>query len=544
MKLLLRLFRFEVLAVALLCSASAGAQVVASDIAVIQDTDGKIMEAVAMPDAYLGAASKKFFETHQDRYDAIFVYSAINLDMLSNTQQGWPVISSTRGIGRDKLYNLTRAFGSMSGRLRQAVKMGAINTMPDDPDATYTGLPLWNGLTGVELVAHEFGHHWLASIIFKTSDGKRHCMSRGFAPTTSDGGLPEPGDCDGYQENDFNQHWSYYFNSRSLMYGMFYEETGPGKFKIWYDQPKYSELDQYLMGLRSPGDVPPMFALLDADGYIGMGSDAMPSRIKYSNAKEVTGTRFDFTIADVIRENGERWPTQERCHWKAAVIVVANPMNQATPKMIDKMVRYANRWEEFYSYATDGRGSMDLTIDGRGGGTESCPSGTGPITPVDPGPEAMPDNAEDSGVLPDDSGPSDHGPTLPDWSHIDFGGESATTDTALPPRDGTAEDLQAEGDMQDSGTCTPGTLQCYGNMIQKCALGGKTWTNVRSCFDSGQVCIGDGTCDESGRKGGGCAAGPLTPGATGTLLLGIVLTLMALASRRRIPGISRRKQAV
>ncbi len=506
----------------------ASAEVLPSDIAVVDDTDGKITEQVSTPNGYLAMATKKFYLTHADLYDAVFVFSAVDISgMLTNVQQGWPVRNDTKGIGRDLLYNKTADFGSR-GRLRQAVKMGDIRTLNDDPDKTYTGLLFFDGLTCIELMAHEFGHHWMASIKFKTEDGVTHCLDRAWEGSSE----PQPGEilCDGWSEQGYNQHWSYFFNSKSLMYGMFYEETSPGNFKMWYDVPKFSELDQYLMGLRGPGEVPPLFALNGPDGLPPMGSASMPQRIRYEDAKNVTGQRFDFTITDIIRENGERRPAREPCHWKGVIIVVASKSAPATPKILEKMARYANRWESFYSYATDGRGSFDMTIDGRGYGTDTCPSGNAP--PPDQGPEPVPEQVIAEEVPSEDASVAEDGFGPPDWAGIDLGGgEAIAGDEDAAPREVVGgEDGATTGEIPAGGICVPGARKCDGNSVRECSPDGMSWGLVRNCADLGMVCTGQGACVEKEKTSGSCDAGH-RPASPSWLL--VLLPLAAWSLRRR-----------
>lgn len=555
-----------VLTAAMVLALPATAQVVRSDIAIVRDLDGKISEAAATPNAYLGLIAKKFYQEHLDRYDAIFVFSAIPLSFLTNVQQGWPVRQHTKGIGR-MTYNMGSDFGS-KGRLRQAVKMGDINILHDDPDKPYTGIPLY-GLTGIELMGHEFGHQWLVSISFDKGDGQgKHCMARGWESP----GENQLGDeqCDGASINGYNQHWSYYADSRSVMYGSTIEDQGGGQFRVRLtDEFKFSPLDQYLMGLRGPDEVPPMMIV---DTGWRDGSGALPSTIAKDAA--VTGTRVDVRIEDIIRAEGERDPPFELCHWKGVIILVDSPANPATPKMLDKLVRWGNRWEEYYSFATDGRGSFDLTLDGRGVGTVGCPSGTGPL-PVDPSPEPMPDVVEppQEVVTPTDVvQPTDNGPLPPDLAGIDSGDDpgeardsvapsdgttsqdgtpaldvTTTSDgtaaqdgttgldgtaskDAVRPRDGTITDRTGEGGLPPNAICEPGVMECDGTVVRQCSGDGTYWGIRYDCAASNLVCLDGGTCG-SRPKGGGCAAGSTTAPSAAWFLL--VLPLLALVARRR-----------
>ncbi|MBM4397237.1 MAG: hypothetical protein FJ087_16325 [Deltaproteobacteria bacterium] len=254
-------------------------------------------------------------------------------------------------------------------------------------------------------MAHEFGHHWMASVTFDRGDGAGpHCALRGYQFS---GPLP-PKLCDGGAPAGFNQHWSYWFDSGGVMYGNRIEDLGGGRFRTRNDGLKYGPLDQYLMGIRAAEEVGPLF-LVDVGTL--QGSGAFPAA---GGADEVfQGARVDFTVEDVIRAVGPRKPFPDRCHWKAAVVAVHPKGKPPTAAQLDKLVRYANGFEAFYAKATDGRGSIDLTIDGRGEGTAGCPAdGVAPAPdtvaePV-PGDDAapVPDFASDAAgeVAPDNAG--------------------------------------------------------------------------------------------------------------------------------------------
>jgi len=460
-----------------LCSTAFG-EVTNLDVALIEDKDGSLSDTMtqAMPNVWLQKAACLFYATHDDRYDALFVFTTIPMSMLTNVQQGWPVRQISKGIGRTPS-NQTAQFCAKKGRLRQAVKMGTLSVLPNNPDDRYTGIPGY-ALSGVELMAHEFGHQWLASITFMKEDGVRHCYIRGYEPMSQE---VQPGDCDGGKPEDFNQHWSYYFNSHSVMYGSFIEDLGNGRFRLYYKNPKYSELDQYLMGLRLKEEVPPMFLIETQNGL--SGSASLPSTA-WASGVEVEGQRVDFTIDDVIRAEGEREPPLEPCHWKGALILAYPAGKPPSVTDIQKVVAYGNRFESFYDYATDHRGSFDLTIDGRGAGTLSCPA-SGIIPPevveqADTGGEVQEDAREDKG-----------------W-FLDFG----------PPPETIVlgEDVFDLG--QEGGRCVPGSVFCHPFVasVVKCNNDGTSWTLVEDCRSKGMRCE-EGKCvSEVSGSGGGCNA--------------------------------------
>lgn len=508
----------------------ARAEVVKSDVTVIVDYDGSIASAAMTPDAFLRAVTCNFYNTQKmrDRYQTLFVFTKGLLGGLTNVQQGWPVKNLTSGIGRP-LTNQCQAFCSVLGRLRQAVKMGEIGILPDDPDQRYTGIPSY-ALSGIELMAHEFGHQWLASITFKTEDGVEHCRLRGYAPTGEPNEMAEK--CDGYDINAYNQHWSFYFNSGSVMYGSEIEDKGNGTFRITYNNAKYGPLDQYLMGLRLPEEVGPLFLVDLDDGSIG--SAAMPSTLTADT--EVEGVRYDFTIEDVIRSEGARNPALDDCHWKGALILVVPNGTGVTDDDLQKIANYANRFEEFYDWATDGRGSFDLTADGRGLGTPTCPANS--TTSPDTG-TSLPDTATVSeGVSPADAWEmitNDSGFNAPDWAQIDF--NSGGTDSAVASE--TTDRIVGldvnRADLSTTG-CTPGQRSCSQTILLECDEGGASMSVVKDCATDGLICV-SGLCAlppaGSTETGDGCSSNIDTRGTAWPVLVLLLGFFVTLARRRR-----------
>lgn len=370
------------------------------DVAVIEDVTGAIhdQEGFWGPDQLCRETAKIFYLCHADAYDGFVVFTTQDLDMLHNVQQGTPVKVDFDGVGYTK-YDWTGKYGS-AGRLSQCVSMTSIDGLPDDPDAEYKGgfFGLGFGVTGIELLGHEYGHHWLM--------GAEYDLGLGDGPQT---------DLRGYENDSANLHYSAKTNSHSVMYGNFITDNGDGTFESCGGDRKYNELDQYLMGLRSPDEVSPIFLVSDGTGE---GDPAVGTPKGKCNTIE--GTRVDVTVDDVIRALGPRVPAAaEAPHaWHVGFILVSPAGTSPTAAQIQKVDAYRRRWEAFFSWATDGRGTMTTELtpnlcvggDTDGGTPDAGPADAGPIDagPVDAGPQ-------DAGLV--DAGTPDAGPVdagLPD----------------------------------------------------------------------------------------------------------------------------------
>ncbi|MFA6034501.1 MAG: hypothetical protein WC889_16505 [Myxococcota bacterium] len=423
-------------AAALIFACSAAFAADKGDIAIIEDVDGTIVSSFT--GLNLSKAACALYKDHQDIYDAIIIFYSGKLPLMFNTPSGYAVKAAQKGIGRDPAVDMTKQYCAANSRLKHSMNMAEIDGYPADPDDYYTKAV--DGVyTGIEVIAHEFGHYWLALPMFK-QDGNMHCYLRAFMNSSE----PKTGDCDGYAYSEFGLHWSYLFNARSPMFGSFIDDLGDGTFKIYSEHPKYSPFDQYLMGLRSPESVPAMF-VVNTGNYEKANNTPLPP----GESEIVEGERIDFTVQDVIAAMGERVPPRDPCHWKAAFVIVHPKGSPPSNAQVSRVDAYRQRWETFYDWATDNKGSADTTINGRGTGTGGCPG-----SPTYPDGGVVPDGSSDSGAKDAafaDAGFHDSG--APDGGTKDSGITDGGTSTDSGATDASVED---DAQIADSGTDASG----------------------------------------------------------------------------------------
>ena len=511
----------------------------AGEIAIIEDTTGLILPAEGMCDNMLYAqglcvnhAGIAFYATHPDNYDVLIFFTNKVLGALFDVKMGFPVQSSVAGIGLEPgLFNPSQV-GS-AGRLIQCLKMGSMHDMPDNPQDLYS-IPK---ITGIELVAHEIGHQWMAWVMLDMNDGRGPIgILRGF-------------------ENDApNGHWSAWFNSGSVMYGGILTDNGDGTFTDCSGARKYGPLDQYLMGLRSAEEVGPLW-YVNVDGS-NEGSPSMP--FVRDSCSSFSGTRVDFTIDDIIRANGARVPASSPCHLKVGFAIVHEPGLPPTPEQIAKIDRYRTQLEAWWPAGTDNRGSIDASLSGCGTGTAQCPGevssqcgalpdgDTDTVDAVDDekADEDMPVNCtpgekrcngdrlvtcNDAGelwVLTEDCG-FDGGSCESGACVYADGDEDVAADTV------DDADKPESTDVTESTLCVPGALRCQGTAIEKCSADGSVWGIYTDCAPrtcSNGMCVdagGDGDGEDiSAKSSSGCATGS-------GMLLALALGLAALRRARK-----------
>jgi len=385
-------------------------------IAVIADADGKILPALGICSNFLypnGLCSPfggiAFYQTHPDNYDILVFITNKALGPMEKA--GYPLRADVTGIGLDTTPWSYTHFGSQ-GRLMHALDLGSVGSFPDDPEGIFVGqIPI----SGLEIVGHEIGHHWMAYASVDHGDGN--------------------GSLDiirGYRDSGTITHYSCWFNSDSVMYGGMLTDNGNGTFTDVNGPRKYSQLDQYLMGLRSPAEVDPMYYVI-VDGSMHGCPDWPQAR---GVPHDITGDRVDFPIEDVIRALGPRNPPTSACHYKVGFAFVHPPGTPPSQADLDKFERYRVALEAWYAWATDGRGSLDTRLDGCGIGTAGCPGQASAhcLSPLDGG------TTGDAGVASPDAG-------------VD--GSPPAGDAAGGGADGRAADATAPG--ADSGAGATGS---------------------------------------------------------------------------------------
>jgi hypothetical protein len=273
----------------------------------------------------LVSVARRFYAGHADAFDQLVVYATRPLNPLPGSLAfEVNVRNQVEGIGQ-RLLDEGVAWGS-AARLASLVYMDSVDAYLD--------------VDGFEVLGHEVGHRWLATLRFRDASGKirGELLGRG------------------------ESHWSFFLDSDASVLEGNEIETRPGRFETVDVARRYSPLDQYAMGLRAPGEVPPFFFVEGAD-------DFHPDRpYKVSSLPEVgvsfTGRARPVTIGDVVAALGPRRPPAGSMPppWRVAFLLVADDAGPATPRRTTALGRIRTRFEEWFHAATDGRGFADTSL--------------------------------------------------------------------------------------------------------------------------------------------------------------------------------------
>ena len=293
--------------------------------------------------ADLAAIGQSFYRTHGDDYDCLAVYLSSGL----TTWLGSPTAiaaafvlrNSIQGIGIDPLDDGAN-MGSAS-RLQWMLSLNGLDRYPADPNADVSG----DTFTALDVIAHEFGHRWLAYTLVDSAG----------TPSTALLG------------RDF-QHWSFFFDSdSSLMEGGDWAAVAPDSFRCDGVSDGYGNLDLYLMGLRSKAATPPFFTLHDATNFQPPGNynpTSFPTVGMTCRARAPS-----WTVDDLEAENGPRVPDAASAPhtFRVGFVLVTARGQDATSADLAKLETYRNGFVSYFATGTHGLGAIDASLDSHAG---------------------------------------------------------------------------------------------------------------------------------------------------------------------------------
>ncbi len=283
------------------------------------------------------AASQQFYRNHDDVYDFLVFFNDIGL---SNGPGQFAfevnVRNEVRGIGdllfNDPVFDFGVDFGSPR-RLASFLSMGPLSNYPADPTQR---IPSIGENSTLSVLGQEVGHRFLAYPEFidpATGLRSQQLLGRQLA------------------------HWSFFFNSQaSVVEGNLIEDRGPSaspRFSTTETVSRYSELDQYLMGLRAPEEVAAMFLVENPRNGIGFSN---PSRSPQTGVS-FDGDRKDITLDQLIAAEGPRLPdyTVAQRDFRFAFILIVAAGSELSEASLAKLDRFRADWLEFFHQAVDDR---------------------------------------------------------------------------------------------------------------------------------------------------------------------------------------------
>ena len=305
--------------------------------------EGALAE-IFQADRYLDvlASGQKFYSNHEDAYDFLVVFNSFGLGVGDGAFAFELTLrNEVLGIGEvfpnRRVIDFGRLFGS-DRRLQSYMNMGPLTNYFADPT-----FPVLGQDNTLDVISHEAGHRFLTYVDF-------------IDPTT------------GRRSNSLLgrqlAHWSFFFNSdASFLEGNRIDDRAmmTPRFLTSANGEHYSELDQYLMGLRFPHEVTPSF-LVEQPTNFQRGDFSASSRP--ATGVSFDGERKEITIDMIVEAEGKRVPdaSVSQRKFNFAFILVVDEGAEPAEADIQKLETIRSEWEPYFEQATDLRADAQTEL--------------------------------------------------------------------------------------------------------------------------------------------------------------------------------------
>ncbi|MBI4906772.1 MAG: hypothetical protein HY820_24295 [Acidobacteria bacterium] len=281
--------------------------------------------------------SQRFYQTHEDAYDYLAVYNTMGIGASAFAVSTELSLRTTYRTGfGDTTVDYASTYGSPR-RLQAFLNMGFLTQYPADPFATVPRRGT-TGDTPLSVLAHEAGHLFLAlASIREGADGEQRPML-----TTPD-----------------LAHWDFPLQSEaSFLGGNRILDSGEGsspRFTTTAAVEQFSPLDQYLMGVLPPEEVPPFFLVRNS----GRGNNPLPQK-----GVSFNGARQDIRVENLISAEGRRSPdhTVAQRRFRMAIILLIPEGTEPVESDVQQVDLLRSEFERYYAASTGGRVTMETGL--------------------------------------------------------------------------------------------------------------------------------------------------------------------------------------
>ena len=270
------------------------------------------------------AAAAAVLSAVRDEYDHIVLFADFPVDLDGAFAFHLSVKNEILGIGIP-VFDFSSFFGS-NGRLESFIQMGSLENYPRGPNTFIR----FSEVPGIGVLGQEVGHRWLAFTRFINDQGQRSTdlLGRGLG------------------------HWSFKLDTDgSVMEGNDIRDNGDGTFTTIATWQGYSPLDEYLIGLRRPDQVPTFF-------YVS--GSVLDAETAPSTGVIISGQRQNVTVNQIIAAEGPRVPARAQAPQKFQVLFALLGRQGEPPSLdsVKKVNQYRNRLSTFFNQETGGRGRI------------------------------------------------------------------------------------------------------------------------------------------------------------------------------------------
>ncbi|HET6350059.1 MAG TPA: FlgD immunoglobulin-like domain containing protein [Candidatus Krumholzibacteria bacterium] len=281
------------------------------------------------------ALLNRFYTEFPDDFFQVVFFTNFTQDMGSAFAYERNIQNNVTGIGQGT-FDSSAQYGS-GGALKSLCNMNSLGVWSSaDPTARVFG----KGNNFLTIMGQESGHRWGAYIMFDKGGGPSDMLlGRALA------------------------HWSYYADvDHSSLEGGDWVNTGGSSYTCPTNIDYYSELDEYLFGLRKPEEV-------KATYYISSPTnDPLSARSVGTPLLGSTcnGAYVGVSMNDIINAEGPRTPTEanETHDFRQAFIFLIAAGTTPSQAELDKIAGFRAAWEEYFEKSCDGRASLNTSLAG------------------------------------------------------------------------------------------------------------------------------------------------------------------------------------
>jgi hypothetical protein len=268
---------------------------------------------------------RRFYQNFADDYFQIVFFTNF-VQTMGGFANERNIKNSVQGIGIPNFDN-SAAYGS-SGALESRCNMNRLAAWPTDP----TSRVFANGNNFLTIMGQEAGHRWGAFVLFIDSNLQPSNMLLGRALA----------------------HWNYFADSdHSSLEGGNWEHVSGDLYTAptWVDY--FSDIDEYLFGLRSPEEVTSLFWVSSPTNDLEENRDD-GSPVQGATAN---GTPVTVTVNDIALAHGPRIPTEANApkDLRQAFIVLIQNGTTLSQADLDKVANFRRTWEDYFEVSLDGR---------------------------------------------------------------------------------------------------------------------------------------------------------------------------------------------
>ncbi len=279
------------------------------------------------------ALFERFYSQFPDQFFQLVFFSNFTQTMAGFANE-LNIKNDVTGIGLNT-FDGSNGYGS-NGVLESRCNMNSIDAWPsNDPTARALG----KGNSFLTIMGQEAGHRWGAFVFFDKGAGASNLML-----------------------GRSDAHWSYFADvDHSSLEGGNWTGADPN-----YTCPTsidwFSEIDEYLFGLRTANEVKDMFYISSA-GNNTVNARSVGTPLQGSPA---TGTKVSVTVEDIIAAEGFRTPLEEdeEHDLRQGFIFIIKQGTVPTVGQLDKVAAFRRVWEEYFEVSCDGRLSCNTSLNG------------------------------------------------------------------------------------------------------------------------------------------------------------------------------------